>query len=187
MLQRARRGRAAMEHRQAGIPALVTCYGLRQPVQKIVGIKVVLTEGLGRGDSARRVVVGEVRAAGRGGARGGGRCWASPGSWIRRGDAGSCCGGVEGVRQAREPPAVSNCTAVELTFGGCQAQSRRGRGGGRGQWPREWSWTLCEAPAVTCRGWSATARRGYGGAGPCSGAEVAGMVLGFKGGGGVAR
>ena len=54
MLQRAHRGRAATEHRQAGVPALVTCYGLRQPVQKIVGTKVVQQGRRCRSDGGER-------------------------------------------------------------------------------------------------------------------------------------
>ena len=43
VLQQVHRGRAVAEHRQAGVLVSVTCYRLRQPVQKIVGTKVVLT------------------------------------------------------------------------------------------------------------------------------------------------
>ena len=38
-----------------------------------------------------------------------------------------------------------------------------------------------------CRARGAAEQRGHGSAGPCSGAEVARVVLGCKGGGGVAR
>jgi hypothetical protein len=38
-----------------------------------------------------------------------------------------------------------------------------------------------------CRARGAAEQRGHGGAGSCSGAEVAGVVLGCKGGGVVAR
>ena len=43
VLQRARRGLVAAEHRQSSVPASGTGYMLSQQVQKVAGVTVVLT------------------------------------------------------------------------------------------------------------------------------------------------
>ena len=79
-------------------------YGLGFLAQKIEKAGVVLTEGSWWPELLHRVDVGEVRAAGRGGARGGRCCRASPGLPIRQGDAQPCCEQKPGVREARNSP-----------------------------------------------------------------------------------
>ena len=74
--------------------------------QRDQGVGVELTEGSWWPELLRKVDVGELRAAGRGGARGGGCCRASPGLPIRQGDVQSCCEQEPGVREARNSPAV---------------------------------------------------------------------------------
>jgi hypothetical protein len=54
-------------------------HGLPDPAQQEEQGHVVLTEGSDRPERQRRVVGGKVRAAGTGGAHGGGQCRASPG------------------------------------------------------------------------------------------------------------
>jgi len=81
-------------------------YGLGFLVQKIEKAGVVLTEGSWWPELLRREDVGEVRAAGRGSARGGDRCWSSPGLLICPGDAQPCCEQEPGVREARNSPAA---------------------------------------------------------------------------------
>ena len=100
----------------------------------------MLTEGSGR----------RMRDAGRPASSSGGElerrrsrygCWGGPpGSespWVI---VWWCCGGISGVREAREPPAARNYTSAELTFGGCQANSRRGVDQGRWLQARGGSW-----------------------------------------------
>jgi hypothetical protein len=67
--------------RSAGVrgPAIRVGYSLPDLAQQEEKDHVVLTEGSDRPERQRRVVGGEVRAAGMGGARGGGQCRASPG------------------------------------------------------------------------------------------------------------
>jgi hypothetical protein len=67
--------------RSAGVRGLATRvgYGLSDLAQQEEQDHVVLTEGSDRPERQRRVVGGEVRAAGTGDARGGGRCRAPPG------------------------------------------------------------------------------------------------------------
>jgi hypothetical protein len=60
-------------------PAARFGYGLPDLAQQEVQDHFVLTEGSDRLERQRRVVGGEVRAAGTGGARGRGRCRAPPG------------------------------------------------------------------------------------------------------------
>jgi hypothetical protein len=60
-------------------PAATVGYGLPNLAQQEEQDHVVLTEGSDRLERQRRVVGGEVRAAGTGGARGGGQCRAPPG------------------------------------------------------------------------------------------------------------
>jgi hypothetical protein len=60
-------------------PATRVGYGLPDLAQQEEQDHVVLTEGSDRLERQRRVVGGKVRAAGMSGARGGGRCRASPG------------------------------------------------------------------------------------------------------------
>jgi hypothetical protein len=67
---------------------------------------VLLTEDLVRAELQRRVAGGEVRAAGRRGARGGGRCRGSPGSWAPRVDSWCSYGGATRVKRVGKPPAV---------------------------------------------------------------------------------
>ena len=70
---------------------------------------------------------------------------------------------------------------MELLHGKSRAQ----RGRGRRLWARRSSWPPGGAPTVACRGWSATEWLGYGGARPCSSAELAGRLrLGSGGCGG---
>jgi hypothetical protein len=66
----------------------------------------VLTEGSDWSEKQRRVAGGMVRAAGRHGAHGGGRCRGSPGSWAPRFGSGKTCEGATGVREVRGSPAV---------------------------------------------------------------------------------
>jgi hypothetical protein len=72
-----------MEQRRwsAGVrgPAARVGYGLPDLSQQEEQDHGVLTEGSDQPERQRRVVGDEVRAAGTGGARGGGRCRASPG------------------------------------------------------------------------------------------------------------
>jgi hypothetical protein len=60
-------------------PAARVGYGFSDLAQQEEQDHVVLTEGSDRPERQRRVVGGEVRAAGTGGARAGGRCRAPPG------------------------------------------------------------------------------------------------------------
>jgi hypothetical protein len=60
-------------------PAARVGYGLPDLAQQEEQDHVVLTEGSYRPERQRRVVGGEVRAAGIGGAHGEGRCRAPPG------------------------------------------------------------------------------------------------------------
>ena len=97
--------------RGGGAPAHVVlvarvAYGLGFLAQKIEKARVVLTEGSWWLELLRRVDVGEVRAAGRDRARGGGCCRASLGLPIRQGDAQPCCEQEPGVREARNSPAA---------------------------------------------------------------------------------
>jgi hypothetical protein len=66
----------------------------------------MLTEGSDWPERQRRVAGGEVRVAGRRGARGGGRCRASPGSWTPRFSSRKTCEGATGVKRVGEPPAA---------------------------------------------------------------------------------
>ena len=68
-----------------------------------------LTEVWFGSEMPRSVVVGEVWAAGRGGARGGGRSWGAPGSEIPLSGSECTCGCVAGVRKDRNTPAAWNC------------------------------------------------------------------------------
>ena len=99
--------------RGGGAPAHVVlvarvAYGLGFLAQKIEKAGVVLTEGSWWLELLRRVDVGEVRAADRGRARGGGCCRASPGLPIRQGDAQPCCEQEPGVRSIHGSTAVRN-------------------------------------------------------------------------------
>ena len=74
--------------------------------------------------------------------------------------------------------------SMELLHGKSRAQRGRDRRLGA----RRSSWPPGGAPAAACRGWSATEWLGYGGAGPCSGVELAGRLrLGSGGCGGRMR
>ena len=79
---------------------------LQDLAQKDRGGVTVLTEVLFGSEMPRCVVIGEVWVAVRGGARGGDRCWSSPGLLICPGDAQPCCEQEPGVREARNSPAV---------------------------------------------------------------------------------
>ena len=97
--------------RGGGAPAHVVlvarvAYGLGFLAQKIEKAGVVLTEGSWWPELLRRMDVGEVRVAGRVGARGGGCCRASPGLPIRHGDVQPCYEQEPGVREARNSPAA---------------------------------------------------------------------------------
>ena len=81
---------------------------LRELAQKDEGVAVELTEGSWWSGLLRQVDVGEVRAAGRGGARGGGGGRTAPGLLIHEGGPHESCGGVSGVREARCTPAARN-------------------------------------------------------------------------------
>ena len=99
--------------RGGGAPAHVVlvarvAYGLGFLAQKIEKAGVVLTEGSWWSELLCRVDVGEVRAAGRGGARGGGCCRGPPGVWASHIDSWRRCGVEQGVSGAREPPVVRN-------------------------------------------------------------------------------
>ena len=76
-------------------------------------------------------------------------------------------GGVAGWKSGRRRGG-----STELLHGKSRAQ----RGRGRRLQARRSLWPLGGAPAAACRGWSATEGLGYGGAGPCSGAELAGRL-----------
>jgi hypothetical protein len=93
-----------------GVPAAGAGYGLRHLAQKGQERVLVLTEGSNWPEKQRRVAGGEVRAAGRRGACGGGRCRASPGSCTPQVDSRCFCYGATGVREARALPAARNCT-----------------------------------------------------------------------------
>jgi hypothetical protein len=100
----------------------------------------VLTGDWFGSEMPRSVVGGEVRVAGRGGARGGGCCRVSPGSWIPLFDLWSSSGGATGVRGVRGSPAASNCSGVACSTAGGQgaipAMTRSGvEGGGLGEMP----------------------------------------------------
>jgi hypothetical protein len=66
----------------------------------------VLIKGSDWAELQRRVAGGEVRAAGRCGARGGGRCRGSTGSWAPRVDSWCSCEGATGVKRVGEQPAA---------------------------------------------------------------------------------
>ena len=68
----------------------------------------MLTKGRNRAEMRHRMVVGEVRVAGRGRARGGGRNRGAPCRLIHQGGPCGPCGGVQGVSVGEGSPAVYN-------------------------------------------------------------------------------
>jgi hypothetical protein len=89
-----------------GVPASGTTYGPQQLAQKKGEVMGMLTKPWKRKESRCRGVDGEVRAAGRGGARRGGRSKGAPGRLIYQGGLCGSCGGVQGVSvPGGSPPA----------------------------------------------------------------------------------
>ena len=74
----------------------------------------MITKGRNRAEMRHRMVVGEVRAAGRGGARGGGRNRGAPCRLIHQGGPCRPCGDVRVVRRAEGSPAVRNCSGGQI-------------------------------------------------------------------------
>ena len=163
------------------VPTPRIAYVPEQWAQKIGEAGVWLTEARNRAALTCRAGDVETVRWQRGWSSWRGRCRDLPGSWIPRIDAGSCCGGVEGVRQAGVTPAAKNCggggTYPRCTPGTIPAKQGLGSGTeGSANFlsPRR---SCCAAwPGLRCSGaaWPRQSR----GAARWSGAE-----LGFLGGG----
>jgi hypothetical protein len=92
-----------------GVPAAGMTYDLLQPAQKGQGSILMLTEGLRRAETRRRVIVDDRQAAEAVGVRGKGCCRGSPGFWSPRAGSASSWEAREMISTAGGTPAVKNC------------------------------------------------------------------------------